>query len=100
MRHSVLKVDARKERYELYTLVDSTETDRGNSILRRLLGKGFTQGKTLRHVANIDIDEYAGLLAIGDKDALDFEQSGRTNRKALRRLLARHPQWFVSEGGI
>jgi hypothetical protein len=82
------------------SLVDSAPIDELNAELRRRNPRGFTQGQGMRHVANIDIDEYALLLAAKDKDALAFELSGRTDRAAFRRLLARFPEWRASEGGV
>lgn len=81
-------------------LVDSDDLDRANAEERRISGTGFTRGRTMRKLANIDGDEYNALLAKMDRDALDFEASGRSSRKTLNRLLVRFPAWRCSEGGI
>ena len=85
---------------EMRVLVDSDDIDKLNADERRTFGKGFTRGRTMRKLANIDGEEYNALLMNMDKDALDFEASGRSDRQALRRLLARFPAWRCSEGGI
>lgn len=85
---------------EMRVLVDSDHIDELNADERRRFGKGFTRGRTMRKLANIDADEYNALLMNMDGDALDFEASGRSDRRALNRLLARFPAWRCSEGGI
>jgi hypothetical protein len=35
-----------------------------------------------------------------DRDALDFLASGYSDRRALRRLLSRFPEWRCSEGAV
>ncbi len=85
---------------EMRVLVDSDDIDQLNADERRAFGRGFTQGRTMRKLANIDADEYNALLMNMDSDALDFEASGRSDRCALNRLLARFPAWRASEGGI
>ena len=96
MREMVL--DADRGRLELRVLVDSTETDRLNYDERKQLGRGFTTGGNMRKVANIDQDELFALMYNGDTDALDFAQSGYSDRASLGRLLSRFPRWRCSEG--
>jgi len=85
---------------EMRVHVDSSETDELNAAERRAAGLGFTAGRTMRKIANIDEDEFNALLKNMDKDALDFEASGRSDSRHLRRLLSRFPAWRCSEGGI
>lgn len=81
------------------SLVVSDDIDELNAQERKQ-GKGFTAGRTMRKLANIDADEYNALLMKMDKDALDLEASGWRDMRALRRLLTRFPAWRCSEGGI
>ena len=98
MREMVL--DADRGRLELRVLVDSTETDALNYEERKQLGRGVTGDGNMRKVANIDQDELTALMFNGDKDALDFEQSGYSDRRSLGRLLRRFPHWRCSEGAF
>lgn len=100
MRRAILDIDEKTGLAEMRALVDSDDIDQMNMEMRRADPRGFTQGKTLRRVANIDGEEYQALLMKLDRDALDFEASGRRDKTALRRLLARYPQWKCSEGGV
>jgi hypothetical protein len=99
MRKDVITEDERG-RVEVRGLVNSDDIDRLNADEAVFLGKGFTKGRTMRKVANIDPDELSALCIAGDSDALDFMASGYSDRKALRRLLVRFPQWRCSEGAI
>lgn len=85
---------------ELRVLVNSDDIDEMNATERKTFGRGFSTGRTMRKLANIDADEYNALLLNLDRDALDFEASGQRDRNALNRLLARFPAWRCSEGGI
>ena len=98
MRRDVIEDE--KGRVEMRGLVDSDDTDALNAIERLYLGKGFTKKRTLRKVANVDLDELHVLALMGDKDALDFMASGHSDQRAFRRLLARNPQWRCSEGRV
>lgn len=100
MRQDIFLEDERRGLAEMRVLVDSDDIDKLNAEERRRLGKGFTQGRTMQKLANIDADEYNALLMNMDRDALDFEASGRSDRKALIRLLTRFPVWRCSEGGL
>jgi hypothetical protein len=95
---SVRELDGGK--VELAAVIDSTETDELNAELRKRSDKGLTFGKTFRHVANIDEAEFNMLVLLGDKNAVDFKNSGYTDLKSLRRLLLLHPDWRCSEGAI
>ena len=100
MRREAIEYDERRGLAEMRVLVDSGATDECNAAERRSVGKGFTHGRTMRKLANIDADEYNALLMNMDRDALDFEASGRSDRRVLNRLLARFPAWRCSEGGV
>ena len=99
MRREILKIDD-NGRAEMRVLVDSDATDALNAQERLLRGKGFTQGRTMRKLANIDPEELNALCMNMDKDALDFVASGYSDKKSLKRLLVRFPAWRCSEGGI
>ena len=100
MRQDVLDIDEKQGSVEIRSLVDSTSLDAANSEEKRLIGKGFTQNHTMRKIANIDPNDWHLLLLQMDKDALAFEASGMTDKKAFKRLLLRFPEWRCSEGGI
>ena len=99
MRQEILELDD-NGRAEMRVLVDSDATDALNAQERKLHGKGFTQGRTMRKLANIDPDELNALCMNMDKDALDFVASGYSDKNALQTLLLRFPEWRCSEGGI
>ena len=99
MRQEILELDD-NGRAEMRVLVDSDGVDALNAQERLLNGKGFTQGKTMRKLANIDPDELNALCMNMDKDALDFVASGYSDKNALKKLLNRFPAWRCSEGGI
>ncbi|MDR1979546.1 MAG: hypothetical protein LBQ42_12500, partial [Synergistaceae bacterium] len=99
MRQSIIEADERG-RVEMRVLVDSGDIDELNAEERKRLGLGFTAGGTARKVANIDEDEILALCAAMDRDALDFLASGYSDRRALRRLLSRFPEWRCSEGAV
>ena len=99
MRQEILELND-NGRAEMRVLVDSDATDALNAQERKLHGKGFTQGRTMRKLANIDPDELNALCMNMDKDALDFVASGYSDKKSLKRLLVRFPAWRCSEGGI
>jgi hypothetical protein len=69
------------------------------SILRRQ-GKGFTRDRGFRRIAAIDPERLTAVMLQGDKDALDFAASGYRDRKSLRRLLRKFPEWRTSEGAV
>ena len=98
MREMFVDVDG--SGVKLRILVDSEETDKLNHIERKLLGKGMTAGGNMRKVANIDEEELYALMANGDTDAMDFAQSGYSDKRSLRLLLLKFPQWRCSEGAI
>ena len=100
MQRTILEYDEKTGLAAMRALVDSDETDAFNADERRRIGRGFTQGGTMRQLANINILEYNALLMNMDRDALDFEASGMRDMRALRRLLVRFPAWRCSEGGI
>ena len=60
----------------------------------------MTAGGNMRKVANIDEEELYALMANGDTDAMDFAQSGYSDKRSLRLLLLKFPQWRCSEGAI
>ena len=93
-------VDVDGSGVKLRLFVDSEETDKLNCIERKLLGKGMTAGGNMRKVANIDEEELYALMANGDTDAMDFAQSGYSDKRSLRLLLLKFPQWRCSEGAI
>ena len=64
-------------------------------------GKGWSNGRTLRHVAEIPFDEVLALAKAGDEDAVMvlIRPTGE-DTGAARRLLNRHPEWRCSEGSI
>jgi hypothetical protein len=97
MRKDIITEDG-QGRVEMRGLVVSDDIDEFNADERKIIGRGFTLGRTMRKVANIDPDELAALCAKGDKDALDFLASGYASRRALKKLLHRFPAWRCSEG--
>ena len=99
MRQEILELDD-NGRAEMRVFVDSDGVDALNAQERLLNGKGFTQGRTMRKLANIDPDELNALCMNMDKDALGFVASGYSDKKALKKLLVRFPAWRCSEGGI
>ena len=99
MRQEILELDD-NGRAEMRVFVDSDGVDALNAQERLLNGKGFTQGRTMRKLANIDPEELNALCMNMDKDALDFVASGYSDKKALKKLLVRFPAWRCSEGGI
>jgi hypothetical protein len=100
MRRDILEADERQGRVEMRGLVDSTDIDEMNARERILLGRGFTSVGGFRKVANVDGEELMALCMRGDCDALDFAASGYSDRRALRRLLRKFPQWRCSEGCV
>ena len=100
MRQDVLDIDEKQGSVEIRSLVDSTSLDAANAEEKRLIGNGFTRSRNMRKIANIDPNDWHLLLLQMDKDALAFESSGMTDRKAFKRLLNRFPAWRCSEGGI
>lgn len=66
----------------------------------RKQGKGFSATRSFRRVAAIDGELLNALMLNGDKDALDFAASGYSDRRSLRRLLARFPEWRTSGGAV
>ena len=99
MQNVAIEEDKRG-RVEMRVHFNSDEIDEFNAEERRESDKGFTAGRTFRKIANIDQDEFHGLYMLKDKDAVDFVDSGGTDRKALNRLLIRFPVWRCSEGRI
>jgi hypothetical protein len=79
---------------------DTTDIDKLTAEERKAAGKGFTVGGVGRKIADIPTDDFDALLALGDKNALDYAASEYTDERAFRKLLALHPEWRSSEGGI
>jgi hypothetical protein len=79
--------------------VHDDEVLQAASLLRRQ-GKGFTKDKGMRRIAAIDPERFNAVMLQGDKDALDFAASGYRDRKSLRRLLFKYPEWRTSEGAV
>jgi hypothetical protein len=99
MRQSIL--DTRDDRdITLVTHIDTERLDALNAESRRANPSGFTRRRSMRLVARIDAAFLNGLIAVGDKDACDWEFSNGQDRAALRRLLAKWPEMRVSEGGV
>lgn len=99
MRRDIMETNERG-RVELRGLVDSDGIDWLNAEERIANARGFTKNRMFRKVANIDPEELNALRLNGDIDAVAFGESGGTDRRALRNLLRRFPQWRCSEGGV
>ncbi|GHV45861.1 hypothetical protein FACS1894204_06200 [Synergistales bacterium] len=95
-----VKVDEKTGLVEMRVMSDSSETDEFNNEERKVLGDGFTTGRTFRKVANIDDGEFNALMMLGDKLCLDFAASNYSDAGILRRLLYLHPDWRASEGSV
>jgi hypothetical protein len=85
---------------ELLVVSDTDDIDALTAEERKSAGKGFTAGGTLRKVANIPTDDFNALMALGDKNALDYAASDYRDGRALVKLLRLHPEWRSSEGDI
>jgi hypothetical protein len=85
---------------ELLVSSDTTDIDRLNAEERKNAGKGFTVSRAFRKLADIPAEDFNALLALGDKNAMDYAASKYTDERALRKLLAYHPEWRCSEGDI
>ena len=69
MQRTILEYDEKTGLAAMRALVDSDATDAFNADERRRIGRGFTQGGTMRQLANINILEFNALLMNMDKDA-------------------------------
>lgn len=85
---------------ELLVVSDTDDIDAITAKERGVSGKGFTAGGTLRKVANIPTHDLNALIALGDKNAMDYAASGCKDGRALRKLIRLHPEWRCSEGEI
>jgi hypothetical protein len=85
---------------KLLVASDTTDIDGLTAEERKNAGKGFTAGGTFRKIANIPTDDFNALLALGDKNALDYAASDYKDNRAIRKLLRLHPEWRSSEGDI
>ena len=85
---------------ELIVASDTDDIDALTAEERKVAGKGITAGGMFRKLANIPTDDFNALLALGDKNALDYAASDYKDGRALRKLLKLHPEWRSSEGDI
>jgi hypothetical protein len=104
MRSAVLDVSS-NGRVELRVAVNTATQDRLNNERRKenLHTKGFTKGGTLREVAEMPFDFLQSLAMSGDRDGValfDINTDPMEKRKALRRVLARWPEFKISSGSI
>jgi hypothetical protein len=101
MRDSVLETDEKTGLVTLTVHVDTSDSDRLNALERKEAGRGFSPGGLFRAVAEIPEDFLMSLFMMGDRDAVPLRISSdpQERRRALRRLLARYPEFRISEGG-
>lgn len=84
-------------RYELKTVIPSDQIGVAAKRMRKEIGKGFTGGRTMRHVADVPMDE---LVALGHAGCDDAVAALLGDDGAMKRLILKHPEWRVSDGGI
>lgn len=84
-------------RFELKTVIPTDDLGAAASQMKKIIGKGFTKERTLRHVAEIPLDE---LVALGHSGCDDAVAAAMGDDQAMKRLIRQHPEWRVSEGGI
>jgi hypothetical protein len=102
MRKVFFDVDERSGRTELRVHCDTSDTDAINARECLRIGKGFTAGRTMRAVSEIPVAFLDSLVQSGDVDANGYvlSEDPTERRKSHRRLLARFPEFRISEGGL
>jgi hypothetical protein len=102
MRQSVLETDEKTGLVSLTVHVDTSDTDRLNAEERISAGKGFSPGGLFRAAADIPEDFLMALFMLGDRDAVPLKISPdpMERKRALRGLLARYPEFRISEGEL
>jgi hypothetical protein len=83
-------------RYTYQRIYDTTASELANGR-DRLLGKGWTPGKTLRRVASIPVED---VIRLGKEGNLDAVMAMNGDDGAMRRLIRAHPEWRCSEGRV
>ena len=96
---NILKIleEFEPDRYSLKTVIPSDQIGEAAMRKRREIGKGFTRERTMRHIAEIPLDE---LVALGHSGCDDAVAAAMGDDAALKKLIKLHPEWRVSEGQI
>jgi hypothetical protein len=96
------KISSAGDNVTLTTIYDPTTNYELNYRARMENYRQLTQGKTMMPVASIPIDDLERLVALGDLDAIAVDTATEPDilRQALRRLLAKYPEFRISEARI
>jgi hypothetical protein len=104
MKQSQFEIDPRTGRVSLAVKVDTgVDFARRNAQLRNELGKGFTNSRSMRAVADIPFEFIQACTLAGDKNAailFNLDASPMDKRRALRRFLYTYPEFKISTGAV
>jgi hypothetical protein len=95
-----VKVEETGGEVKILVASDTDDIDRLTALERKSAGRGVTAGGTMRKIANVPTADLDALVALGDKNAMDYAVSNYTDERAFRKLIALHPEWRCSEGDI
>jgi len=84
-------IEEKEGHYTLIKRVDLTDLCQLNYEERKIIGKGFTQGKTMRKIASIPIE---AILS----EPVEVQEALMKDPMALKKWLREHPEYLTCEG--